>query len=45
MGAALDQGTGTRAVGETGHAQGSGGTEARQMRVRQDGSVRAGCDY
>ena len=27
MGTALDQGTGTRAVGETGHAQGSGGTE------------------
>ena len=45
MGTALDQGTGMGAVGETGHAQGSGGTEARQMRVRQGGSAGAGCGY
>ena len=45
MGAALDQGTGTRTAGETGHTQGSGGTEVRQMRVRQEGSAGAGCGY
>ena len=45
MGTTLDQGTGTRAAGETGHAQGSGGTEARQMRVQQGGSAGAGCGY
>ena len=45
MGTALDQGTGTRATGETGHEQGSGGTEARQMRVGQGGSTGAGCGY
>ena len=45
MGTALDQGTDTRAVGETRHAQGCGGTEARQMRVRQGGSAGAGCGY
>ena len=31
-----------RAEGETGHAQGSDGTEARQMWVRQGGSAGAG---
>ena len=45
MGMALDQGIGTRAAGETGHAQGNGGTEARQMRVRQGSSACAGCGY
>ena len=45
MGTTLDQGTGTRAVGETGHAQGSDGTEGRQMRVRQGGSASTGCGY
>ena len=45
MGTALDQGTGMRAAGETGHAQGSGGTEARQMQVRQGGSAGAGYGY
>ena len=45
MGTALDQGTGTHAAGEIGHAQGSGGTKARQMRVRQGGSAGAGCCY
>ena len=29
MGTALNQGTGTHAAGETGHAQGSGGSEVR----------------
>ena len=45
MGTALDQGTGTRLAGETGHTQGSDDTEARQMRVRQGGSAGAGCGY
>ena len=45
MGTTLDQGTGTRIVGETGHAQRSGDTEVRQMRVRQGGSPGAGCGY
>ena len=45
MGTTLDQGIGTRAAGETGHAQGSGGTEARQMRVRQGGNASVGYGY
>ena len=45
MGAALDQGTGMCAAGEPGHAQGSGGTEARHMRVRQGGNAGVGCGY
>ena len=45
MGTALDQGIGTRAAGETWHAQGSGDTEARQMRVQQGGSASVGCGY
>ena len=38
METALGQGTGARALGAAGQAQGSGGTKARQMRVRQGGS-------
>ena len=45
MGTALDHGIGTRAAGQTGHAQGSDDTEARRMRVRQGGSSSVGCGY
>ena len=42
MQTALDQGMGTRAAGGTRHAQGSGGTEVRQMRVRQGAGLTTG---